>query len=99
GCGDRLWIWMDGEEQPAAALVDAAPSRLNGGARLRLSSARDVRDRNVLESLTGLPAAMTRRIAGSLAGLHEHKQVSRSSLVIADHAIDQGWALHEVVTR
>ena len=99
GCGDRLWIWMDGEEQPAAALVDGAPSRLDGGARLRLSSARDVRDRNVLESLTGLPAAMTPRIAGSLAGLHEHKQVSRSSLVIADHAIDHGWALHEVVTR
>ena len=73
-------IWMDGEEQPAAALVDGAPSRLNGGARLRLSSPRDVRDRNVLESLTGVPAAMTRRIAGSLASLHEHKQVSRSSL-------------------
>ena len=99
GCGDRLWIWMDGEEQPAAALVDGAPSRLNGGARLRLSSPRDVRDRNVLESLTGVPAAMTRRIAGSLANVHEHKQVSRSSLVIADQAIDHGWALHEVVTR
>ena len=39
------------------------------------------------------------RVAGRLATMQEHKQLSASSLVdAAGHALDHGWAIHEVVT-
>lgn len=98
GGDDRRWVWLDGEEQPAATLTDAALSGLTGGGELRLHGAREVRDRQVLGSLTDVAPALTRRIAGGIAGMHEHKQVSRSSIVRGGQALDHGWALHEVVT-
>jgi hypothetical protein len=95
----QRWIWLDGDEQRTATLEDGAPSCLAGGAALRFADARDVRNRDVLGSLTGVSGALTRRVAGGIGGLHEHKQLSRSSIVTGGRALDEGWALHEVVTR
>jgi hypothetical protein len=39
------------------------------------------------------------RVAGRLATMQEHNELSRSSLVDAGgRALDEGWAIHEVVT-
>jgi hypothetical protein len=34
-----------------------------------------------------------------IAGLHEHKHVSRSAIIRHGAADDEGWTIHEVVTR
>lgn len=99
GGANRRWVWFDGVEQPAAMLADTVLSGLAGGAELRLSRGRGVRDRHVLGSLTHFSPALTNRIAGGIAGMHERKQVSRSAIVQDGRALDDGWALHEVVTR
>jgi hypothetical protein len=31
--------------------------------------------------------------------MHEHKMVSRSSVVVNGGAVDDGWSLYEVVTK
>jgi hypothetical protein len=92
------WIWLDGHEQPDARLTATGIVGLAGNRELRLRESRDLRNRAVLSSLTRTIPALQRHLEGSLAGMHEHKQVSRSALVAAGHAIDDGWALHEVVT-
>lgn len=99
GSHDQRWIWFDGEEQPAATLAGDTLSGLADGEALVLHDARDVRDRRVLRSLPGFSPALARRIAGGIARLHEHKQVSRSSIVRAGKELDQGWTLHELVRR
>jgi hypothetical protein len=99
GGTDRRWVWLDGEEQRAPALSGDAPSELPNGATLRLRDRRDVCDRPVLAALGLLPPALTRRVAGGIAGMHEHKMVSRSSIVVDGGAVDDGWSLYEVVTK
>ena len=99
GRSDRRWVWLDGEEQRAAALCGDAPAGLTGGAALCLHDRRDVRDRHVLAALGVLPRALTHRVAGGIGGMHERKMVSRSSIVVGAAAVDDGWALYEVVTR
>ena len=99
GDRDRRWIWLDGEEQRAALLSGGVPSGLTSGAALYLRDRRDVRDRPVLAVLDALPRALARRVAGGIAGMHEHKMVSQSSIVIGGVEVDEGWSLHEVVTR
>jgi hypothetical protein len=42
--------------------------------------------------------ALARRVAGPLAGMREHKEVARSSIVTAGRALDDGWTVREVVT-
>jgi hypothetical protein len=99
GQNTRRWIWLDGEEQPAATVEDSGIAGLAGEAALRLNGARDVRNRPVLASLTGISPSLLRRVAGGVAGMHEHKWLSRSSIVRAGQPLDRGWTLHEVVTR
>ena len=98
GDSDRRWIWLDGEEQRATALSGDAPSELPNGAALWLRDRRDVQNRPVLAALGLLPPALTRRVAGGIGGMHEHKMVSRSSIVVNGGAVDDGWSLYEVVT-
>ena len=99
GRGDRRWIWLDGEEQRAATLSDDVPSGLGNGATLLVRDRRDVQDRPVVAALERLPGALTRRIAGGIAGMHEHKMVSRSSILVNGNAAEDGWSLYETVTR
>jgi hypothetical protein len=98
GGSDRRWVWLDGEEQRAPALSGDAPSELPNGVAFCVRDRRDVQDRPVLAAFGLLPPALTRRVAGGIAGMHEHKMVSRSSIVLNGGAIDEGWSLYEVVT-
>jgi hypothetical protein len=92
------WAWLDGTEQPGARPVTTGIAGLTGDRELRLRDSRDVRNRGVLQGITRMLPALQGYAAGPLAGMREHKQLSRSALFAAGHAIDDGWALHEVVT-
>jgi hypothetical protein len=93
----RKWVWLDGEEQPEAVVTDTGISRLAGGAELHFRNGRDVVDRDVLASLTGVSPRLTRRVSGRLGTLHEHKRVDSSSIVCGGERQDGGWTVHEVV--
>jgi hypothetical protein len=99
GGSDRRWVWLDGEELRVTALSGDAPSELPNGVAFCVRDRRDVQDRPVLAALGLLPPALARRVAGDIAGMHEHKMVSRSSIVLNGGAIDNGWSLYEVVTK
>ena len=97
GRDHRRWVWFDGHEEYDTALTESGLSGLAGGGELHLEGSRDVRDRRVLATLTDVVPALA-RLVGPLAGMHEHKQVDRSSIVRAGQPLDHGWTLHEVVT-
>jgi hypothetical protein len=94
----QRWCWLDGLEQPGARLTETGVEGLSDGSELRLEGSRDIRDRRVLATLTDIAPGLSRRLAGRLARMHEHKVLDRSALVRVGEPRDRGWTLHEVVT-
>lgn len=91
--------WLDGEPQPAAHVVTSGIDGLSDQRALRWHDDRDLTRRSVVHTLAGVAPALAVRVAGRLAGMQEHKQLSPSALVdAAGLALDAGWAMHEVVT-
>jgi hypothetical protein len=94
----RSWVWLDGREQCEAIVTDAGVSGLTGGAELCVQDGRDVVNRDVLATFTGLLPGLTRRLAGRVAGMREHKRIEPSAIIRAGERRDVGWTLREVVT-
>jgi hypothetical protein len=94
----RRWVWLDGAQQPAARLTPTGLD-IGDGRTIRFSGSRDLRKQAVEANLSPVAASVRHRLVGVLGGMHEHKLLSRSSLVGADGAaLDVGWAIHEEVT-
>jgi len=89
-------VWLDGVLKPAA-MIGPAGLPLDQDVRLELDPGRDLRDREVTRSVTALVPTLTQRLA-PLAGMREHKRLSRSRLVGERGPIDVGWTIHEEVT-
>jgi len=98
GPEQRSWVWIDGEQRREATVTDTGVSGLAGGVTLCPGDGRDVVNRDVLASFTDLVPALTRRLAGRLAGMHELKSVEASAILRAGVRQDDGWTLREVVT-
>lgn len=94
----RRYVWLDGVEQPDACLDARAVCRLDAGTRLRLDEARDICDQHALGRIAGRVPGLTRRLAGPVAAMREHKQVARGTIERQGHAIGAGWTLFETVT-
>jgi hypothetical protein len=95
--GRHRWVWLDGTEQPDAVVTDAGVGDLAGGAALCVGDARDIVHDDVLGRVNDVLPALARRVAGPLAGMREHKEVARSSIVGSGRALDDGWTVREVV--
>jgi hypothetical protein len=98
GGEQRRWVWLDGVEQPDAAVTDDGLHGLAGGTALRLEACRVVHDRRVLPALAHVLPPLARHAGGSLARMREIKRLDRSALGHATATAAHGWALHEVVT-
>lgn len=94
----QQWYWLDGQRQPHARVIPTGIRDLSGERELRFGNSRDVRSRGVLSCLTATLPRLQAYLPGSLSTMHEHKQVSRSALWASGKPVDDGWALHEVVT-
>jgi len=94
----RRWVWLNGAEQPDAAVTGDGVRGLARGAALRLEAGRVVRDRGVLPGIGGTVPVLRRRLAGALVGMHESKRVDRSRVVATAEPAERGWAIHELVT-
>lgn len=91
--------WLDGVPQPAAHAVASGVAALEGQRVLHWHEGRDLSRRAVGTTIAHVAPALAARVAGRLATMHEHKQLSRSSIVNADgRKLDEGWTIHEVVT-
>lgn len=91
--------WLDGVTQPSARVVDGGVHGLESQQTLHWHEGRDLVRRSVGRAIGEVAPALSAHIAGRLAGLLEHKQLSRSSLIdAAGRALDHGWTIHEVVT-
>lgn len=96
GRSPRQWLWLDGRS--AAGQRQRDGWSLAGDVALRFLDRRDLRSRPVLGTL---PTALTRLLptdAHRLVTMHEHKELSRAALMQHGRAIDEGWAIHEMVT-
>jgi hypothetical protein len=92
-------VWLDGVPQPDAHVVATGVAGLSGQRTLRWHEGHDLSRRAVGATIARVAPLLATRVAGRLATMQEHKQLSRSSLVDAGgRALDQGWAIHEVVT-
>src|SRR5258705_4679149 len=99
GEATRRYVWLDGVEQPDACveLVARAVCRLDGETTLRLDEARDLCNQRALGRIAGRVPGLTRRLAGPVAAMREHKQVARGT--IERHGDSRaGWMLFETVT-
>jgi hypothetical protein len=91
--------WLDGEPQPSARVVASGVAGLTNQRELRWHGGRDLSRRPVDATVARAAPALAARVAGRLATMQEHKQLSPSSLIDAGGVpIDRGWAIHEVVT-
>lgn len=92
-------IWLDGRPEPAAHVESHGVAGLSGGRALRWSDSRDLVRRSVGHAIAAVAPALARQVGGRLAAMHEHKQLSPSSLVDEDgRRLDAGWTIHEEVT-
>ena len=98
GRESRRWVWMDGVEQPDAAVTDEGVSALASGETLTVEPGRVLRDRRVAAAVTASVPALAARLGSKLARMREVKCVSRSTLDAENGAADRGWTVHEVVT-
>ena len=94
----RRYVWLDGVEQPDACLDARAVCRLDAGTRLRLDDARDICDERPLGRIAGRVPGLTRRFAGPVSAMREHKQVARGTIERQGRAAGAGWTLFETVT-
>ncbi len=94
----RRWAWLDGEEQPEAALTERGVHGLSGGAALTVEAGRVVRDRGVTDAIRRIVPSLAARASGPLGRMREVKHLGRSAIAGSEGALDQGWTLHEVVT-
>lgn len=91
--------WLDGEVQPAAQVTATGVSDLSTGRALQWHDSRDLCHRQVGAAVSQVAPALGALVAGRLARMQEHKQLSASALVdAAGTALDAGWTIHEVVT-
>lgn len=91
--------WLDGVPQPDARVVATGVDGLTGARALRWRQGHDITRRHVGATLARVAPALGAMVAGRLAAMQEHKQCARSALVDPNgRAIDDGWAIHEVVT-
>jgi hypothetical protein len=91
--------WLDGEPQPLAHVVASGVAGLTHQRELRWHAGRDLCRRQVGATVAQVAPAVAALVAGRLATMQEHKQLSPSSLLGAGGGpIDEGWAMHEVVT-
>ena len=93
----RRYVWLDGVEQPNASLDERAVYRLDQETTLRLDGARDICDQRALARIAGRVPGLTRRLAGPVAAMREHKQVARGTIERHGDA-HAGWTLFETVT-
>jgi hypothetical protein len=98
GKDTRRFVWLDGVEQPDACLDAHAVCRLDEWTRLRLDPARDICDQQALGRIAGRVPGLTRRLAGPVAAMREHKQVARGTIERQGRAAGAGWTLFETVT-
>jgi hypothetical protein len=92
-------VWLDGDLQPSARLGASGLAGLTDGRALRWDDHRDLTRRSVGDAIADAAPALAAHVAGRLAGMREHKQLSQSTLVDADERpLDAGWSIHEVVT-
>lgn len=92
-------VWLDGERQPSARLDASGLAGLSDGRGLRWDDHRDLTRRSVGDAIADAAPALAAHVAGRLAGMREHKQLSPSMLVdAAGRPLDAGWSIHEVVT-
>jgi hypothetical protein len=91
--------WLDGEPQASARVVDSGLAGLTEQRELRWRASRDLTRRAVDRLVARVAPALSALVAGRLGTMQEHKRLSPSSLLDASgQAIDNGWAIHEVVT-
>ena len=93
----RQWVWLDGQPQPEAAVMDDGVRNLAHGEAHRLEAGRVIRDQRVLGAVTKALPSLGRRVAGPLARMHEIKRLGRSVIGRPGEPSDPGWTLHEVV--
>jgi hypothetical protein len=100
GDDTRRHVWLDGVEQPDACLRSdgRAVSRLDRETTLRLDAARDICDQRALGRIAGRVPGLTRRLAGPVAAMREHKQIARGTIERQGDADRAGWTLFETVT-
>lgn len=96
----RRYVWLDGVEQPDACVDVAARAvcRLDRETTLRLDGARDICDQPALARVAGRVPGLTRRLAGPVAAMREHKQIARGTIERQGDAARVGWTLFETVT-
>ena len=92
------WVWLDGSEQLDTLVTEAGATGLAGGAELCMEEARAIVSADVVGRLSDVLPAVARRLAGPIGRMREHKEVGRSSIRSAGHALDHGWTVREVVT-
>lgn len=97
GRSRRHWIYVDGTLDPGARLADQGVDAGDGLA-LRWTGGRDLRNRPVLALLTDQLPAVAHRLTGRLDRMHEHKQLSESTVSTPNGEVDHGWTIHEDVT-
>lgn len=91
-------VWLDGEPQNSARVDASGVVGLDGQRALHWRPGRDLTRRAVAGVVARAPS-LAARVAGRLASMREHKQLSPSSIVDANgRALDRGWTVHEVVT-
>ncbi|MFN7977779.1 MAG: hypothetical protein U0P30_06550 [Vicinamibacterales bacterium] len=91
--------WLDGAAQASARVDRDGLAGLDGGRSLRWRPGHDLTHRRVGAAIGRAAPVLGARIGGRLASMQEHKQCARSSLIDAGgHVLDDGWAIHEVVT-
>ena len=91
--------WLDGVPEPLARVGTSGVTGLSDRRRLAWQASRTLVDRSVGDRVAEATPALAARLAGRLARLREHKQVSASELTDGDgRVLDRGWAIHEEVT-
>jgi len=98
GRNNASWIWLDGQEQPAAHLSTPGIEGLDGDLTLELSAGRDIRRRRLLAGLGQTIPRLIPLVGSRMSAFHEHKQVSSGFLRSPAGLLDQGWSIHEVVS-
>lgn len=94
----RRYVWADGVEQPDACLDARAVCRLDQETTLRLDDVRDICHQPALARIAGRVPGLTRRVAGPVAAMREHKQIARGTIERRGDAARAGWTLFETVT-
>jgi len=102
-----VWIQWNGAKPLQIAVRDGASAeathidddevRLADGTRVTLSSPVVLREDRLGKTLRPL-RAIAPRLPLAMTGAHERKWRSRATIVASDRLIEEGWAVHELLT-